>query len=67
MPRRDRTPPPLAVRVSHEPTRCSQDHLAAAFECLLPVLERQAGRQPRADRAPPAGAARRGPERLRRP
>jgi hypothetical protein len=29
------------VRVSSEPTRLSQAHVAAAFERLVPVLERQ--------------------------
>jgi hypothetical protein len=31
----------LKVRVSHEPTRLSQAHVADAFERLVPVLERQ--------------------------
>jgi hypothetical protein len=31
----------LKVRVSYEPTRLSQAHVAAAFERLVPVLERQ--------------------------
>jgi hypothetical protein len=30
----------LKVRVSHEPTRLSKVHVAAAFERLVPVLER---------------------------
>ncbi len=30
----------LKVRVSHEPTRLSPAHVAAAFERLVPVLER---------------------------
>ncbi len=30
----------LKVRVSHEPTRLSKAHVAAAFERLVPVLER---------------------------
>ena len=33
----------LKVRVSYEPTRLSQAHVAAAFERLVPVLERQTG------------------------
>ena len=33
--------PSLTVRVSHEATRLSQAHVAAAFEVLVPVLERQ--------------------------
>ncbi len=32
----------LKVRVSHEPTRLSKAHVAAAFERLVPVLERPA-------------------------
>lgn len=31
----------LKVRVSHEATRLSEAHVAAAFERLVPVLERQ--------------------------
>jgi hypothetical protein len=30
----------LKVRVSHEPTRLSPTHVVAAFERLVPVLER---------------------------
>ena len=41
MTRRGRTVPSLKVRVSHEATRLSQAHVAAAFEQLVPVLERQ--------------------------
>jgi len=41
MTRRGRTVPSLTVRVSHEATRLSQTHVAAAFEQLVPVLERQ--------------------------
>ncbi len=41
MTRRGRTVPSLTVRVSHEATRLSQAHVAAAFERLAPVLERQ--------------------------
>jgi hypothetical protein len=48
MPRRDRTVPSLTVRVSHEATRLSKTHVAAAFERLVPVLERQT-RLPRAE------------------
>ena len=47
MPRRNGRSPDLAVRVSHEATRLSKAHVAAAFEHLVPVLERQA-RPPRA-------------------
>jgi len=47
MPRRNGRSPDLAVRVSHEATRLSKAHAAAAFEHLVPVLERQA-RPPRA-------------------
>ena len=35
------TVPSLTVRVSHEATRLSKTHVAAAFEQLVPVLERQ--------------------------
>jgi hypothetical protein len=48
MTRRGRTVPSLTVRVSHEATRLSQTHVAAAFEQLVPVLERQT-RAPRAE------------------
>ena len=41
MTRRGRTVPSLTVRVSHEATRLSKTHVAAAFERLVPVLERQ--------------------------
>ena len=41
MTRRGGTVPGLRVRVSHEATRLSQAHVAAAFERLVPVLERQ--------------------------
>ena len=42
MTRRGGKGPDLTVRVSHEATRLSQAHVAAAFERLVPVLERQA-------------------------
>ncbi len=41
MSRRSERSPGLKVRVSHEATRLSKAHVAAAFECLVPVLERQ--------------------------
>ena len=41
MTRRGGTVPSLTVRVSHEATRLSKTHVAAAFERLVPVLERQ--------------------------
>jgi hypothetical protein len=41
MTRRGGKGPDLTVRVSHEATRLSQAHVAAAFERLVPVLERQ--------------------------
>jgi len=41
MTRRDGTVPSLTVRVSHEATRLSKTHVAAGFERLVPVLERQ--------------------------
>jgi len=40
--------PDLTVRVSYEANRLSQAHVAAAFERLVPVLERQS-RLPRAE------------------
>ncbi len=41
MTRRSGTVPGLTVRVSHEANRLSQAYVAAAFERLVPVLERQ--------------------------
>ena len=41
MTRRGGTDLGLTVRVSHEATRLSKTHVAAAFERLVPVLERQ--------------------------
>jgi len=41
MTRRNGTVPSLKVRVSHEASRLSKTHVAAAFERLVPVLERQ--------------------------
>jgi hypothetical protein len=41
MTRRGGMVPGLRVRVTHEATRLSQAHVAAAFEQLVPVLERQ--------------------------
>jgi len=41
MTRRGGKGPDLTVRVSHEANRLSQAHVAAAFERLVPVLERQ--------------------------
>ena len=41
MSRRSERSPGLKVRVSHEATRLSKAHVAAAFECLVPVLERR--------------------------
>jgi hypothetical protein len=55
MPRRSETSPGLKVRVSHEADRLSKAHAAAAFEHLVPTLERRArppcaaGDAPRAD------------------
>jgi hypothetical protein len=48
MPRRSERSPGLKVRVSHEATRLSKVHVAAAFERLVPILERQT-RPPCAD------------------
>jgi hypothetical protein len=66
MPRRDKNPPRLAVRVSHEATRRSKAQVAAAFECLVPVLERWVRPLPGADRDPMAGATRPADQRMRR-
>ena len=41
MGRRGGKGPNLTVRASHEPTRLSSAHVAAAFEQLVPALERQ--------------------------
>lgn len=41
MARRDKTPPRMAVRVSHEATRYSKAQVTAAFEYLVPILERR--------------------------
>ena len=49
----------LTVRVSHEATRLSREHVAAAFERLVPVLERQT-RLSRAEGNEPETDARRG-------
>jgi len=66
MPRRDENPPRLAVRVSHEATRYSKAQVAAAFECLVPVLERRVRPLPGADRDPVADATPRARRRMRR-
>ena len=66
MPRRDRTPPPLPIRVSHEATRTSKAQFAAAFECLVPVLERRVGPRPEADRSPKAASATQARQHMRR-
>ncbi len=47
MTRRGGTVLSLTVRVSHEATRLSKTHVAAAFERLVPALERRT-RLPRA-------------------
>ena len=41
MARRDKTLPRMTVRVSHEATRYSKAQVTAAFEYLVPVLERR--------------------------
>ena len=41
MPRRDKGRRPLLIRASHEATRRSMAQYVAAFECLVPVLERR--------------------------
>ena len=55
MARRNRTPPLVEVRVSHEATRRSKAWLAAAFECVVPVVERRVER--RSTRRQDVGAA----------
>ena len=57
MPRRDKNPPPLLIRASHEATRISKVQYAAAFECLVPVLARQVRSPREVDRKPRAAAA----------
>lgn len=59
MARRGRTVPGLKIRVSHEATRLSTAHVAAAFERLVPVLERQT-RPPCAEGDNQAADAKRG-------
>jgi hypothetical protein len=66
MARRDKSPPRLAVRVSHEATRRSKAEVAAAFECLVPVLERWVRPRPGADRHSIADATQRVHQRMRR-
>jgi hypothetical protein len=45
MARRKKRPPRLEVRVSHEATRRGKACMAAAFECVVPIVERQVGPQ----------------------
>jgi hypothetical protein len=45
MARRNKEPPPVEVRVSHEAARHSKAWLAAAFESVVPIVERQVERQ----------------------
>ncbi len=45
MARRSKKPPQVEVRVSHEAARHSKAWLAAAFECVVPIVERQVERQ----------------------
>ena len=45
MARRKKDPPCLEVRVSHEASRRGRACVTAAFECLVPIVERQAERQ----------------------
>jgi hypothetical protein len=66
MARRDKTPPRLAVRVSHEATRYSEAQVTAAFEYLVPVLERRVRPRTSADRDPMVDATRHTQESLRR-
>jgi hypothetical protein len=41
MRRRDTSPPPLRVRVSHEASRLEKQCMADAFERLLPIVKRR--------------------------
>jgi len=66
MARRDESPPRLAVRVSHEATRRSKAEVAAAFECLVPVLERWVCPRPGVDRDSIADTRQRVHQRMRR-
>jgi hypothetical protein len=59
MTRRSGKGPGLTVRVSHEATRLSREHVAAAFERLVPVHERQT-RLSRAEGNKPETDVRRG-------
>jgi hypothetical protein len=45
MARRKKDPPCLEVRVNHEAGRRGRACVTAAFECLVPIVERQAERQ----------------------
>ncbi len=45
MARRNKKPSGLEVRVSHEETRQSKAWLAAAFEAVVPIVERRVERQ----------------------
>ncbi len=45
MARRNKRSSGLEVRVSHEEARQSKAWLAAAFECVVPIVERQVVRQ----------------------
>ena len=56
MARRNKKPPGLAVRVSHETTRRSKAWLAAAFETAVPIVERQPSRRGGIDAATPKHA-----------
>jgi hypothetical protein len=66
MSRRDKSRLPLLIRASHETTRSSKAQYAAAFECLVPVLERRVRPPPEADRDPTAAAAWQADQRRRR-
>ena len=64
--RRDKNRAPLSIRASHEATRSSKAQYAAAFERLVPVLERRVRPPPEADRDPTAAAAWQADQRRRR-
>ena len=64
--RRDKDRAPLSIRASHEATRSSKAQYAAAFERLVPVLERRVRPPPKADKDPAIAAAWLADQRMRR-
>ena len=66
MARRDKTPSRMAVRVSHEATRYSKAQVTAAFEYLVPILERRVRPRSSTDGDLLVDATRRTQEKVRR-